>query len=103
MEIGDRVVFALDPLLYGVMRIGIKTADGRFVCEPVHPSVHPSRRRPEVFFGNELASFTDPLVDVHAERAKLEERDTEKAQDADADARKSNTDGPWAGEGTGSE
>lgn len=93
MQPGDHVTFVRDPLFYGVMRIGVKTADGRFVCEPAHPSVPAHGRRPEIFFESEIAAFTDPIVDLDAERARLEELDTQKAQDADADARRADEKG----------
>jgi hypothetical protein len=84
---GDRVVLKKDPLLYGVMRVGVKTADGRFVAEPCHPNVAVHKRQPEIFFEEELELFTDELVDVHEAAAKLEELDTQRAQDADRETR----------------
>ena len=89
LQLGDRVVYAADPLRYGVMRVGVRTADGRIVCEQCHPSIPPAKRRTEIFPARELAPYTGELVDVHAEAARLEELDTQRAQDADADARSS--------------
>ena len=89
LQLGDRVVYAADPLRYGVMRVGVKTADGRLACEQCHPSMNPSKRRTEIFPSGELAPFTDELVDVRAEVARLEELDTQRAQDTDAEERAS--------------
>jgi hypothetical protein len=88
VDLGDHVIFTKDPALYGVLRVGVKTADGRFVCEPAHPSVPVNRRRAEIFFANELSAYTGEIIDLAAERARLEEADTQAAQDADRASRR---------------
>lgn len=97
-DLGDHVVLAADPLAHGVMRVGVKTADGRLVCQQAHPAIPPAKRRTEIFPERELTPYTGDLVNVHAEAARLEELDTQRAQDADADARAGEVD-PDEGKG----